>query len=902
MTTDITRLSVEATVSGDTKTQVSGLSVEAVVAPFPQKTSIGSIPVEALVSKTFKTFISNLSVEAVVAPAPVVVPIEPTDIGVSVLNIISEVVVSDKYLPLTGEFNPEETIPGWIYDKRRVENWLDTATRYNTFLGGHNVGLLDGTALTDWQSGIVTGIDYLGLSKLNIQDTDTWIPKVSTGNYSLHWEPHTLYSDKSVSENFSEVAENGLQYLVLDSDVRPESIEVALWKRTSKAYLMKVWDFKHVETFTGEISAGARLETEDDDGNFIVGNLASRKKEFVVRDNTVYLNSTYLKNVGWDPELTDLNAVPEATVKDLWENKYEASGEGRYVYSKYFPLLPGSVRLATLNAGVWTEFEEVDSLSLSTASDLHFSVDHDLGIIKTSGFKGKELVLKTALSDTDTEINVYEGGLESYPEQGVLIIGSEQIFYYEKGKNQFANLLRGYNSTIVASHAIGSKVENVRQGLSSQGTIYISYVAVPKVTYEVSDYSERLANATGYLNVKNLNNFDSKGIVQIKASEKTLNKIVLTTDKPRIKSNLYGPMSYGFDVARLTATAFDVNNDTVEEMPLWIEIISGTGLLNSNSRVQHGITNTRGEMYAYYNSAFNQEDIESHVSALNVDSGDTTLNVSSISPDASLQDVWTFQIMKDDPVLGSVGVLLEVLDADPSTPPWGDAVIKLNGLLSEDYIGGIFLCTGTDSIIYRRKIQTLFHSLDSDDMPITEITLDSIFDPTVFVGENCRLFKFDEVEWVPALKNGVRRILYKFSNEAVHPLTGVAGAYTPIHPSSLTSSSITFTDLVLPAFDPTGPDTNLGGYIVIAPSIVEIQAFGRDPLTGRIISSNIIKMQVKLNNSLIGVRNNDTLPIPIGWTLLNEEHNVGSGLGGANFITVNPKATNINQLCIMGNI
>ena len=90
----------------------------------------------------------------------------------------------------------------------------------------------------------------------------------------------------------------------------------------------------------------------------------------------------------------------------------------------------------------------------------------------------------------------------------------------------------------------------------------------------------------------------------------------------------------------------------------------------------------------------------------------------------------------------------------------------------------------------------------------------------------------------------------------------------------------------------------LGGYLVVCSSTVEFQAFCRDPLTNRTIASNIVALRLDLPKYLNGVSFDEALPVPYGFGIVSDELEVGTGLGGANFISVNPLSENISTLKI----
>jgi hypothetical protein len=141
--------------------------------------------------------------------------------------------------------------------------------------------------------------------------------------------------------------------------------------------------------------------------------------------------------------------------------------------------------------------------------------------------------------------------------------------------------------------------------------------------------------------------------------------------------------------------------------------------------------------------------------------------------------------------------------------------------------------------------------------------------------------------------DGVKVLVYEWletkgHQTIMHPLTGEPGAYYPLRPDAVGSSNLTFANRNLPIPMPNDDDNNLGGYFVVAPSVVSFYAWGKDPISGRIIKSKKIKLKLILPVHLDGVKDPaGGLPVPYGFGFVTEDFNVGSGLGGANFITIN---------------
>jgi hypothetical protein len=133
-------------------------------------------------------------------------------------------------------------------------------------------------------------------------------------------------------------------------------------------------------------------------------------------------------------------------------------------------------------------------------------------------------------------------------------------------------------------------------------------------------------------------------------------------------------------------------------------------------------------------------------------------------------------------------------------------------------------------------------------------------------------------------------------------VSGEAGAYRPLRPDSISGYQVNVLNRLLPIPDPLDDGVNLGAYIIVAPKVVTFQAYGVDPITGRSIASNVIKLKVDVPPVLSGVSYSNSLEIPHGFRFVSDEFNIGTGIGIPNFITINPLATGINQFNIQLNL
>lgn len=809
-----------------------------------------------------------------------------------VLEIKNHVSSSDKEVPLTGVYS--EDIEGWVWNRRCSPAIAVPATRYLTYVGGHEAGLLDGTKLEHWQSGVLNGIEYWDMRHMRLSGDDlTWTPRYTTGAFSVYWDDRGLYSDYSFSES-ADWEIDGRTALALREDAVHNSISASLYKRLGTYEITTIREAELVSAFTGVLSNGARLELADGlppDWSQV----ETRKREMLVQDGILYFNQNMSIQIG-----AEYNEA--ADILKSWEYQYEGLSNGRQLFCQYFPLASGSVELVSIDAaGVVTTWQERPSLNFSGPEDKHFSVSYDLGLIQTGGYQAPDLVLAVDLEPYDYEVQVVvSDDMASYPEQGVLVVGLEEIYYLGKTKDRFIDCVRGFNGTEALAHRKGDLVRDRQHGASSSDTWYVKYKAVPRVDYEVTEYNLRTANYSSWLDVRALRNTKSNNIVQIVSQDTNLAEIVLETDSPLIGGNLFGPVYYGTDVSKLTATAYDAAGNPVEDIDLTIYIKNDVGVLNGSLSSYTAESNTAGQISCFYNAPYSDDNTLMEVTEVEHVGADTHMTV-NFTTAVVPNEVWVFQILKHDPVLGTAGHAGKTVALGPGVEPNGLGYADVYMAFTEDYNGGIMLLEDTTGVRHTLSVRWAEKQYDGNNEPFVRFWLNESVDTSWISGTaSIWLFLKDAVQWDSVLKRGARVILYEYTLDAQHPITGQAGAYMPVRPDLVQGNTLIFKDRNLPIPKPANDSVNLGAYVVVAPSEVRCSAYGRDPYTGRLIMSNDVRLRLRLPNILTGVDSSGALPIPYGWTLITEEFNIGAGLSGANFLTVNPAASGINQFSIRG--
>lgn len=718
-------------------------------------------------------------------------------------------------------------------------------------------------------AGSVDGLEWLGSQK------------ITTGSYRILDAYRRVYSDHSYAATFDTANNaNGVNTIALRSDCLLNTISVQMYQRDDDLQVQVFRDIQYVDEFTGIYASGARLDVVNDTtGAVDYPNLDTYKYEFMTDGSTVILNNNYAYQVG------KLQHSP-ITVSDL-QNFCEDAGAGnnkpRIHYTKYFPLQAGSVDVWVADSfGNVVKWTEVSTFTSSSPTDTHFTVDKDRGILAFGGVTAEQLVLSAAISSAATSLLVYsEDNVEDWPRAGVLQVGSEQIKFALRTGKFFAGLTRGFNATTAATHNVGSKIKLIQQGKAVANTdrIYVGYEAIPGIYYEV--------DPEAITRTANVDLTKPYGVIQIYSAETNVSKLELKTDSAQISGDLYGPVYYGTDVARLTATAKDIKGNPVSDVEITFYAEAAT--------LDVQTSNQDGESYTAYNAPYDDQGVL--VDTVSVSGGNTIFTFTEqISPDAVPSEVTVYQILKSDPILGFQGNEV-VVTAAQNAPlfsdgqPLGASSITIQAVLEESYVGGQARVLTSDGILHTLEITASLEQFDSngDHTGYVLVLGNSIPSLPLSTVQKAWIFQEEAVEILDPKTQGVRVLLYEFSTNYQHPITGASGAYGPVRPDSVSLNDMQFTGKSLPVPAPGDTSNNLAGYVLVAPAVVDVFARCVDPATGQTVESNHLRLKLQLPNSLTGVDSSGALPVPTGLTLVTDSINVGTGLGGSNFLTVNPQ-------------
>lgn len=841
------------------------------------------------------------------------------DYVTTALPVENVVTTTSKYVPLLDVHSVSDDINGFQYDKTILSSSLSQYDSSDTFVDVIEVGFKDGISIDSWISGVRNGIAYHDTIDFTDGFKSIWTPRVKTGSYTVYSHTIPLFSDYSLTQNADTGnTQYGLMYVDLNDDVVYDSIFACIYERSELLNNVVVPHtvFQQVEEFTGELSGGSRLTVGTAPPN--AANIAARESEFMINttSNRLYFNGQPQIQVG------DVNAL--ISIAGTWEDHGFGQVDGRSLFLRYFPVQDGSVTVVTVAADgsqtTWTE----SYLGLAGPSDNHYEVDYDLGVIRMGGYQAETLVLAEDINASATVIKVHlnDRDFDSYADRGTITIGTEQITYQGKGYRSFFNCTRGANATVAASHTAGDIITDNVHGAGTSEAIFVKYTAVPRLEYELTESEVRTANRSTWIDLKPTTNVKPNSILQIASGQINVDSLVLETDEESLGGTLFGPVYYGTDVARLTATALDSRGNPVDDIPVTFFIQGAVadekGSISGAGSEFVSNTNTIGESYSLYNAPYGMDQVSLDISSMVHNGADTEITVNGLSSGALSTDVWLFQVLKHGDITGTQGFKTTCVGANLNEPRYalpgpngfrfpGLAYFDVDATYSENYRGGTIRIKRNGTTWETFEIADVEYIQDSGApyehyMRVWVNRTTKVWVAGDFIGEDVFLVRKDAQIWNSTLRRGDNVIVYEWNASAEHPLTGATGAYTPVHPDTIAGDVLTYSGRNLPLPAPTDPDSNLGNYIVIAPSEIAIQAYCKDPFTGNLIYSNTIRFKLQLPAFLTGVDYNGIVPVPKGWTLPTESFNVGSGLGGANFFTINPKASLITQFAITGNV
>lgn len=701
--------------------------------------------------------------------------------------------------PYVGFEHPTDTPDGWSYDIKRWCSPFDLRLPSLPRLSNPSVqGVSESTYFK-------SGVGAVDLGDLFVEDFEEvledgerhWYPEIRHGQYFRYRTDYFYYGDNSRVQyiNPSDNRDNR-NYLELNATPNIGSpILAATFKRNSvKENLYKTRVAQRYQ-FTGTYSGGTELETVSAVGKINWSNVDTTKKEFIV-DHTI----DGITRLWFNRNYVDTRGVVPTVYDDLAASDYLGVSTGspyQVFYLPCFPVLADSTfHLYVATNTTWEEWTRVDTWWDLITTNWSYSN-------RNRYFLDKDLGI------------VYFGSANN---GGIPVVGRHIVATYRTTlRVEYEELDR--ETKIIA---IDADVNPVTQSVN-QGFVCISHADIEPANITLS-----------------------------------INKFRIQGTNP----TEYGPILVGSDYAILKATVTSSSGVAVPNVEVSFEMTpSDLGYLAGASYTT-AVTDVSGNAYTNYQPPTSSDTLGFYTKTVRDSTNpyyptgrEVIIKVSETGLQGKEDDIYLYQILKDDPILGyeTIDEYLQAL-YHAEAPSW--------------------VQDATDYARWKAEMTAEYELEDWVDFP-----------------EGSEM-------------NGRKVVVYevnnnpKYSPYAINPIDGSFGAIVPLRPylaEKIETAGDTyegFWRLIYPngAIPNCGPSSayTIGGYWAVASKLVTFQASCWSPYYNRYIYSNSITARITLPQYLLGEYVSTLGDIPFGWKIIGDDDNIAAGLDGATFITINP--------------
>jgi hypothetical protein len=791
--------------------------------------------------------------------------------GCEVINIgvVNEITLNKLNYPLTGT---QSGVAGWKWNKTKPQDFKDIKKRIEHKLGGHSFNLEEGSIESDWFGSVLSGIELKEIKSLQGETKrKIWRPEYNTGVYSIYNFEKRLYSNSSTceildAENYNE--DTKIYSYQIKNKCLSSTISICLYMRDTNFANIPAFKYTYDPTYSSEYSYS------------------------LTENETIRFNKIKEIKVGSE----DASSIEEL------QCKYEHLGLGNVnrgiCYTQYYPIV--DVGLKTIKNDTIKDWVEVLNFENSTEEDRHYIVDKETGKVI---FNNRSPVLYSTKLDSGYKIECNEA-LEGAPERGTLLIDGVETKYFSKGKFCFY-----LDSERIASAGFGISIKEIPGGkrLENMEQIYIKYTARPRVDFECA------ANKTFHtgMNIKPYEKIDSNGLIELSPQEKHVARLELVSDKTLIGRNLYGPLFLQGDMSMLTATALNKKEKAVSEVDVTFYGEEGSfeGDLDATIGIQK-ITNKSGEAKTAYFYPYSNDAL-SEYSNVYLEGENSYLEFSNLGTGSSVSDIAIFQVYKTDPFRGSLGRKIKVRSSKKINAFGNEFLVELEDPIGDDYMEyeRSQLDRRTDIAKYLKRDLEICDGLEwNTGMCLVEfeytnhtigpIRIEKVIDKNKLIIATSKrgqervmsnlslksiiIYKRAELDWSglgetsslttkEKLDRSLLKILYQIDEST--------NLYKKVKPNRIVGNRLYFDGVHLPESSMEDRDNLIAMYKVMGPKNIRLHARCVDPASGYEIRSNEIKIKVDFPNYL----KSDT-----GFRFKTEDSETSGGLGGANFIAINP--------------
>lgn len=806
------------------------------------------------------------------------------------LELVSDVITKYSPYPTTGIFS-EENLQGWLWSKTFPQNLEVRSKRINNSLGGHLYNLEEGSILNNWQGSVSAGIDLLDIEVVEGSIRTKWIPKYSLGEYSIYYKHKHLYSNYSCSQVlvdpfFSSEEDEGESENItnyVSGQIFNESI--TLFKRDKRFVNFPFYTYIFDETLAEDSSYYLSYDSDTDQTEIVI---------------------TSCKHIKVGGHLSSVQQE-EATL-NTWEYVGKGNQGRSLIYTEYFPIKPGSVKLIEKDPDKdlstddgWASripWAEVDAFTHTDQNQ--FIVDETKGLI----------TINNQEPNVTYKIKSIEEGLITFYRDLDNVKSTSGVFTSDGVNYPFIEKLA---NCLFVDDAVGLVVDSIvtfkPQGKDFElgNDLYVAYEAVPRIDYEIySNENENLTRSNLDCDLKPYTSSDSAGLIEINPYEKHISRLEILHDLDPDQS-----LIMGVETTKVTAIAYNSSGGRVKEAEVVFHC--DAGLFNNNQKQFTSVTNEVGEAYAYYYWPYNEADSYSFITGDNVrydttaELGDVTklsIAAENISTDFS-GDLFLFQVLKIDPFYGYFGEEYTISGVHIEGASHNRKEFTLDRPLKNkgEYItnqmmfpenetltpsGDLPFCqtaTNNYGLGYIEMSSNEYRKVLIQDVSGDDVLIVNLFQserPNAnFVGKTIKLFKRSELRFDPSL------VLDRgFSFDRLMFKDGGGDELEPIEPRASGIVNDDGSNMLELSFIERLPLANLyddlnivAGYKIFLNRRATLTATALDPASGRSIQSNLLRIEITLPEYLKGGS---------GFKLLTgEETDIKStGFGGSNFLTL----------------
>lgn len=525
-----------------------------------------------------------------------VIPRSHTDFVIS--RVITEKVV-DRVLGYESKAPPA----GWKWDQRYVTNATTPERLPNP---GVKKSHLLGLGAPYWQNGPLTGRlgNELKVNKIEsvfAQDRERWVPEISPGGVNIFRLSDYLFSDNSVVESvdWDLVDGSGRSLHTCLKETRPNSpIRVCIYKRENGEILP--WrNYIHRTHFTGLRINDVESTTVDGD-TIYWANVDTTRREFVISRSGDRTTLIFNKFVGEEVTWVEPICISGCELEEL------------------YPL------------GDFDDLNDLDPLG------------------DTDGSESQVFYSKYFPICNDWTFEAY---LVDVGDLTVAPIQLTAVDYQEDftGPNQ---VRVDYDTgTLTLGDGAGSNPVQ-EAGLA----FYLRYRVTPRVEYEEQeeglDGVYKAVSADVSPMCKSLN----RGFVVLSRTEIDIAEISLETTEPLYSGSVrsYGPIYVGSDYANLVATVRNSSGETVPNVEVTFYFVTdpSVGNLGGSGSTTQRRTSYDGKARTYYTPPVSVDSMGFYVKT--VGSGNSLVLPAGANFGSPL-DIYTYLVLKDDPLTGKVG-------------------------------------------------------------------------------------------------------------------------------------------------------------------------------------------------------------------------------------------------------